>query len=354
MGTGFRGTFVISWSQTDIDGFQAAPRDALAIGASWSWRGETVRVDGPGELLRLDNADEDYEFRKRAARKVRRLIGAARQNTTDIYGIDVEDPLMESSFVVTNGSQSYVVTLIDVAPGADPLLMFVDDMPPRNTDLWVVHQNLSSAAPEPSQSGETGVICFTPGTLISTPGGSCPVQDLREGDYVLTRDNGPQEILWIGRRRMSGARLFAMPKLRPIRFSAGALGIERPEQELLVSPEHRMLIRGPAVRALFNAPEALVAASELVNGTTIRPDVNLREVTYIHLMLANHHVLWANGVETESFHPANTRLALLSEADRIRLLAQFPQVETDPHLYGAFARRNLSVSDAAILRYEAA
>ena len=115
-----------------------------------------------------------------------------------------------------------------------------------------------------------------------------PVQDLREGDYVLTRDNGPQEILWIGRRRMSGARLFAMPKLRPIRFSAGALGIERPEQELLVSPEHRMLIRGPAVRALFNTPEVLVAASELVNGTTIRSDVNLREVTYIHLMLANH------------------------------------------------------------------
>jgi hypothetical protein len=199
-----------------------------------------------------------------------------------------------------------------------------------------------------------GVICFTPGTRISTPDGPREVETLRPGDEVLTRDNGPQEIQWTGSRRMSGARLFVMPGLRPIRFLPGALGIERPDQELLVSPEHRLLIKGRTAQALFNTSEVLVAARDLVNDDTIQVDKNLREVTYVHLLLPSHQVIWANGVETESFHPASADLTSLSEMDRKRLLAHAPELESDPNLYGAFARRILSKSESAILRYDAA
>lgn len=354
MKTGFCGTFVISWSQTDVDGLDAAPLETLTVGAAWSWRGEAVRVDGPNDLLRLDQADGEASIRKRAARKVRRLVGAAVQNKTDLSAVDVDEPLMDSSFVVTNGAQSYTVTVVEVGPGSHPLLMFLNELPPRNTDLWVVHQSLGTLAKPANETAKGGVICFTPGTRISTPDGPKLVEHLCEGDRVQTRDNGAEEILWIGSRRMTGARLFVMPRLRPVRISAGALGIERPDQELLVSPEHRMLIRGPATQALFNTPEVLVAAGELVNGSTITVDMQVREVTYVHLLLSNHQVIWANGVETESFHPANAALSSLSEMDRIRLLAQFPDLEYDPHLYGGYARRNLSVSESAILRYEAA
>lgn len=68
MKTGFRGTFVISWSQTDIDGVGSAPLQALETGAVWAWHGEAVRVDGPTELLRLDQAEGEANIRKRAAR----------------------------------------------------------------------------------------------------------------------------------------------------------------------------------------------------------------------------------------------------------------------------------------------
>ncbi len=354
MKTGFRGTFVISWSQTDVDGLDAPQLDALEVGAAWSWRGEAVRVDGPTDVLRLDRADDDANLRQRAARKVRRLVGAVVQNTNDLTRVEVDEPLMDSSFVVTNGAQSYTVTVIEVGPGRHPLLMFLDDMPPRNTDLWVVHHSLGALRKGRGDGNAPGVICFTPGTFIATPDGPRPVEELRVGDQVLTRDDGPQEIRWTGARRMTGARLFVMPHLRPIRIGAGALGIDRPERELLVSPDHRMLVRGPAARALFNTDEVLVAAGALVNGTTIRPDLNQREVTYHHLLLPQHQVIWANGVETESFHPASADLPSLDAQDRLRLLAQFPELEDDPHLYGGYARRNLSDSEAAILRYEAA
>lgn len=352
MSTCYRGTFVISWSQTELDGIEAAPVDMLTVGAAWSWHGDCLCVDGPSGILRLDRADGEDALRRRAARKVRRLVGAAVQHRVDVEAVEFDEPLMDRSFVVTNGARSFTITVIDTGTGSAPLLMFLDEIPPRDAELWVVHHSLTGGTSTASETG--GVICFTPGTQIATPTGPRPIEDLCEGDKVQTRDSGAQDIAWIGRRRMTGARLFVMPELRPVRIQAGALGIDRPESELLVSPEHRMLVRGPAARALFNTSEVLVPARELINGRTVTVDLNLRWVDYIHLLLPSHQIIWANGVETESFHPANAALSALTDTDRARLQALLPAIELDPYSYGAHARRNLSRTEAALLRHEAA
>jgi hypothetical protein len=145
-----------------------------------------------------------------------------------------------------------------------------------------------------------------------------------------------------------------MPRLRPIRIRPGAFGIGEPDEELLVSPEHRMVVKGVVARALFNTPEVLVAARDLVNGSSVLLDTKVKEVTYIHMLLPRHEVLIANGIETESFHPANTALSTISDGDRARLLERLPGIAENPHSYGSYARRNLSSSEAAILLHEAA
>ncbi len=353
MGTGFRGTFVISWSQTEVDGFVPDAVEQIAVGATWRWHGSPVRVDGPPELLRLENTDGYGINRKSAARMVRCLVGAAIGGTRDLNAVEVDDTLPDSSFVVTNGAQSFTVSVIELGGGAPPLLMFIDTLPPQDTEMWVVHHTLEGTQTASTGPATGGVICFTPGTRIDTPDGPRLVEDLREGDRVQTKDNGSEQIEWIGSRHMTGARLFAMPRLRPIRIRAGALGTTRPDEDLLVSPEHRMLIEGDTARALFNTPEVLIAAKDLVNASTISVDLALREVTYIHLLLRSHQILWANGVETESFHPASATLSTLGQADRLRLLARYPALEFEPHTYGGFARRSLSTPEAAILAYEA-
>ncbi|MFK7836707.1 MAG: Hint domain-containing protein [Sulfitobacter sp.] len=358
MKTGFRGTFVISWSQTEIDGLEAAPVQSLKVGAAWAWRGDAIRVDGPNDVLRLDEADGAENLRKRAARMVHRLVGAALEKEAPAMSEMDRDaleqtPLMDNSFVVTDGGKSYTVTLIEVGGGSQPLLMFLDEIPPRKSELWIVHHTLGAAPHDTDAAGSGGVICFTPGTRIMTPEGLMRIEDMREGDLVQTKDNGAQPIRWIGSRRMSGARLFAMPKLRPVRISAEVFGPDRPDADLIVSPEHRVLIKGDVARDLFNTPEVLVAAKDLINGDTITVDLKLREVTYVHLLLDRHQVMWANGVETESFHPASAALSTLDDVDRARLLATHPELEFDPHTYGSFARRNLSASEAAILNHAA-
>ncbi|TMV11639.1 Hint domain-containing protein [Arenibacterium halophilum] len=353
MGTGFRGAFVLSWSQTELDGLDAAPVGSLQVGASWAWRGEAVRIDGPNDVFRPDRANEDTDLRRRAARKVGRLLGAVARDQGARPPVDETERGLfdETFFTVTNGARSYRVTLIPLGGSQPPLLMFVGDPPPRETELWVVERHLPATAPA---QPDGGVICFTPGTLIATDRGLRPVEVLAEGDRVLTRDNGPQQVCWVGARRMTGARLHALPHLRPVRIGPGAFGIERPDQELLVSPQHRLLVRGPAARALFNTPEVLVAARDLVNDTTITVQSDLRAVTYVHLLLPSHQVIWANGVETESFHPASADLGTLADADRARLLALLPEVAEDPHSYGGYARRNLTRSESALLHHGAA
>ena len=352
--TGSRATYVISWSQTEVDGVAAAALDVLAVGASWRWTGQPVRVDAPQSLLILDGAEGATDMRKRAARMVRRLIGAAIAPQEAQQGEYEVSDVPEQGFIVTDGHASYSVTIIAVPDTGARLLMFVGDMPPADRDMWVVRTAIDRSAFAGGARVEGGVICFTPGTRIKTPEGSRLIEELRAGDWIQTKDNGAQPILWSGHRRMSGARLYAMPHLRPIRFRAGALGTDRPEDDLLVSPQHRMLLRGPAARALFNSSEVLVAAEHLLNDHSIMVDQTQREVTYIHLLLEAHNIIFANGMETESFHPANTALETIDPGQREGLFALLPGLSDDPRVYGDYARRNLSGSEAAILRHEVA
>ncbi len=142
--------------------------------------------------------------------------------------------------------------------------------------------------------GDLGPECFVAGSLIDTPNGAVPVEWLRAGDEVLTRDDGAQPILWAGGRHVVGLGNYA-----PVRFETGAIGNLRP---LLVSQQHRMLIEGWRAELACGNPEVLVAAKHLVNGHSIRI-VPTQRLYYVHLLLDAHHVLNAEGAPCESLFP---------------------------------------------------
>lgn len=132
--------------------------------------------------------------------------------------------------------------------------------------------------------------CFLSGTLIATPAGEVPVEELRAGDLVLTADGGVEKIRWVG--RVTLARRFADPLHGlPVRIKAGALGEGLPRRDLLVSPGHAMFLDG-----------VLVNAGALVNGVTILRETRVAETfQYFHIELDRHALLLAEGAPTESF-----------------------------------------------------
>lgn len=183
--------------------------------------------------------------------------------------------------------------------------------------------------------------CFVAGTRIATPEGVVPVEALRAGDLVLTRDDGAQPVRWIGRQRV-----VAEGRCAPIAFAAGALG---DHGALRLSPEHRVMVQSAMAEVLFGAAEVLIAAKHLVNDGTIRR-VEGGEVEYLHLLFDRHQVIWAEGLAVESFFPAAQSLGALERDVLEDLVAIFPEIDPESGAgYGPTARRVLRGFEAQVM-----
>ncbi|KIN68204.1 Type I secretion target repeat protein [Sulfitobacter donghicola DSW-25 = KCTC 12864 = JCM 14565] len=171
--------------------------------------------------------------------------------------------------------------------------------------------------------GDTGnvdaevVPCFTTGTKIKTLFGEICIENLEIGDRVLTLDCGYQPVRWVGCKTV-----LVSQKSAPICFFAGSIGNE---EKLLVSPNHRMLIRASKAEMMFGASEVLIAAKYLtmMKGVSkVRP----KTVTYVHVLFDQHQIIHANGALSESFHPGPVALAALESETRQEVLEIFPEL----------------------------
>lgn len=177
------------------------------------------------------------------------------------------------------------------------------------------------------------VICFDALARIMTPTGPRPAGRLKVGDLVVTRDHGLQPIRWIGRKTTA-----ATGALAPIQFDAGAMGNRN---ALRVSPQHRMLVRDSALRLTHGVEEMLVAAKHMVNGNTIR-QISDGSIEYVHLMFDRHAIIFAEGIESESFHPGEMGYEALDPAGRSELFSLFPELAVSgPQSYGPASRGTL-------------
>ncbi len=272
--------------------------------------GDDTLVGGDGD---------DYLFADAGEKDV--IVAGAGNDT--VYGFDLADPDLDG----------YTNTQIDVTGlsnlSGDPIktrdVTVVDD---GNGNAKLIFPNgetivLWGVAPTSVDSGaelnSIGIPCFTTGTLIKTLRGEVPVEFLRPGDMVITRDNGPQELLWSGLRRLNARELDAAPHLRPIWLAPGAFG---GENGLLISPQHAVEVDIPE----RGRTPRFVRARHLarLKGGKVRVAQGIRKVTYAHLLFAEHQVIYSNGIATESFYPGDIALNSLSEASRCELEALLP------------------------------
>jgi hypothetical protein len=132
--------------------------------------------------------------------------------------------------------------------------------------------------------------CFCPGTLILTDRGERPIESLLIGDAVVTASGEVERVRWIGHRIYSGAFIAGNHLMLPVQIKAGAIGPGVPRRDLHVSPGHAMFVDGQ-----------LVPAWRLINGKTIVQAEAVASVTYYHVDLGCHAVIFAEGAAAESF-----------------------------------------------------
>lgn len=183
-------------------------------------------------------------------------------------------------------------------------------------------------------------VCFARGTRIWTDTGWCPVETIRAGHLVGTRDAGLQPVRWAG-----SSRVAAKGGNAPVRFAAGSVGNMRP---LTVSQQHRILLAGWAVELATGEDEVLVPAKMLL-GMPGAERLEGGHVDYFHLLLDEHHILRAEDAWAESFHPGKQGEAWLSALDRDRIIELFPRLAEGFDRYGPSARRTVRDFEARYL-----
>lgn len=336
-----QGCYVFSWDQVELDGLTGSLPDTAHVGATWRWSGHAMRIDDPRDILKLEFGRGPEEITERVARKIRRIFA---ERLPEAAEYPEEEEGISNVLELTDGLQVFRAVLLPAGRAGAPLIMFEQGLPPTDTDLWVLRQDVTTR----DEASGQGLICFLPGTMIETPLGDMPVETIRAGDRVFTRDGGPRDVLWTGRRRISASRVIAMPDCRPVRIRAGLFGHDLPQPDLYLSPDHRLLLRGGPGAPLFSSDEVLVTARDLLGLPGVTRDNRPRAVEYVHLMLDGHHVLHANGMPAESFHPATADLGAIDPAAVAHLENLLPDLRRDPMRFGAFARRLLDSAEAAL------
>lgn len=185
------------------------------------------------------------------------------------------------------------------------------------------------------------VPCFVAGTRILTDRGEVAIETLQEGDLVHTLDNGLQPVRWIGRRTVAAEGTMA-----PILIKAGALGNDR---DIKLSPHHRVLIGDNLAELLFGEGEVLVAAKDLVNDHSIRPQIG-GTVEYVHILFDAHQIVFTEGLETESFLPGPQTTRSFERQTVAEICRIFPELDPATGMgYGPAARRTLKAYEARVL-----
>ena len=271
---------------------------------------------------------------------------ATGQGTVNVLANDISQPGSTLTLTHVNGVAVTVGSVVNLPSGQQivvgaggQLTLVGDGQIESKTFTYQVQDNLGNI--DVGFVTLTQIPCFVAGTRIRTPQGERPVETLKPGDLVDTLDNGPQPLRWIGRRSVP-----ATGALAPVAIRAGTFGRHG---RLMVSPQHRILVRDALAELLFGETDVLVAAKDLVDDRAVRR-IEGGEVTYVHLLFDRHEVIFSEGLATESFLPGPQSSRQFEAETLAEIAAIFP--ELDPATgegYSPAARRALKAHEARVL-----
>ncbi|TMV93191.1 hypothetical protein FGG78_05425 [Thioclava sp. BHET1] len=236
--------------------------------------------------------------------------------------------LLARHLMMAPDGDSVDILIIRHEPSATLFALPLSPIAPR------LDYTLLAASADPGEARLADMVCvaFTTGTMITLAGGAqIPIEQLKPGDRVLTRDRGPQPVQLVARARMRAVGSFA-----PVVISAGVLGNQ---SDLIVSPHHRVFLYRRGAQKLGETSELLVQAKHLID----EENVWQREggfVDYFALIFERHEIVYAEGIPVESLMVSAASLSLLPEDLRAEISNRLPNLKHRPH-FGTEATREL-------------
>ncbi len=217
-----------------------------------------------------------------------------------ITGVTITDGATSGTYkvaLVQNGSVQITLSDVTFAAGITPVKNNDGTYGTNGTGTYTVAGITDSVLNAANGTYELNS-CFLAGTLISTPNGPVPVEQLQPGDLVTVL-NGAQPmhkpVKWIGHRSVSpGAAAGA--EAYPVRIKQNAFADQMPQRDLLLTDEHCVFIEN-----------GLVPVRMLVNHRSIISDRSFTSYIYYHVELEDHGILLAEGLPVESYLDTGNR-----------------------------------------------
>ncbi len=270
---GFNEFFAGIYGSTYLDGINNL---SFATGADWLVSGNFAET--PFQNASLGSSGEPLDIKS--------ISGFAMGDTLAVYAAGAY-PVTGYSFVTGIGLEVGHVT----NRGASFTSTYAIQGNFVTSDFQLSEPRLPAASGVEYDSVEiTMVACFAAGTQILTPRGGIAVDTLRIGDLVTTASGDQRPVRWVGRQTVS-TRFGDPLRVLPIRIRAGAIADGLPARDLLLSPDHAVLLDG-----------FLAQAGALVNGSSIIRERNVSETfTYYHIEIDEHGLILAEGLPAETF-----------------------------------------------------
>lgn len=192
-------------------------------------------------------------------------------------------------------------------------------------------------------------LCLAADTLLRTTGGLKTIGEIAVGDEVLTMDMGPQVVRWVGRRHVDFVRYPLMQRHAPIMIKKDAFGAGKPFRDLTLSPQHCVLFEGWEAEYFTGEDEAFAVAKALVNGKSVVQLNDCPEIDYCHILLDEHHVIWAHGLPVESLFLGDLAADDLLGHKREELLELFPSLADIGNRFRHRARVRVKSIEVAVM-----
>ncbi|GHA40722.1 hypothetical protein GCM10008927_01190 [Amylibacter ulvae] len=170
-------------------------------------------------------------------------------------------------------------------------------------------------------------LCLCSKTLLKTDRGLKPIGEICVGDMVATLDNGHQAVRWVGKQCVDFMNNPEMQNHTPILIQKNAFGENRPFQELILSPQHAVMLDGWEPLVFTGQDEVFASAKSLVNETSVCNLPDCTEIEYCHILFDQHHVIWAQGLTVESLFLGDLAKDHILHQKRAELLSVFPDLD---------------------------
>ncbi|MCB8884009.1 Hint domain-containing protein [Acidisoma cellulosilytica] len=184
--------------------------------------------------------------------------------------------------------------------------------------------------------------CYLSGTRIKTAEGSICVENLVIGDTLLTIDGVSKPVKWIGHRHVDCKRHPVPTKVLPVEIQTNAFGSGLPGSSLFLSPDHGVFVEG-----------VLIPIKHLINGTTIR-QVKVETLTYFHIELEEHSIIFAEGLPCETYLESGQRCAFDNSSEATTFHPQFEPHPDQHFMWESVGFAPLVVSGPLLSRTRAA